>query len=171
VATDLRLTHHETRPGDGDRLAYEQVWATADRTSAINYLEDPISGLHYLSIRGTLASRLVTKLAKRLDVYDEEDLLEHAATATTLEEQVRALNQVAIGFVDYHPAAMELLEGYATSAPLPQLRAAAVNAMGFRAWPQFRPVLEQVAAQDPDEGVRRRAASMLPFVPPPQTGG
>lgn len=164
VAAELGLVRHSVRPGDGVRQAYEQVWATDDRATAVNYLEDPLVSLSYLSIRGADRDKLASKFARKMETYDPEWALELAAGAVKPETQLEAISRLAVIFPSHDPAAFEVFKAYATAAPNPVLREAAVNAMAYRAWPEFLPLLEQIAREDPSDNVRMRANEILPIV-------
>ena len=164
AAADLGFVQHETRPGDGARRAYEQVWATPDRTTAVNYLEDPLAGMNYLCLRGAHLDNFEPEFAERLDNYSPEEVLELAAGAKSHDKQVASLFRIAITFPEYEPEAFRIVEAYATQPPDPLLREAAVDAMGFRGWPEFVPLLERIAAQDPAVNVRQHAQEILSAV-------
>ena len=163
AAKDLGFVHHETRPGDGARTAYEEVWSLQDRTTAVNYLEDPIAGMNYLVLRGADLNTFETKFARQLQLFSTEETVELAAGAVNYNTQIEAIVRLAITFTDYDPDAYSVFEAYATQAPNPLLREAAVDAMGYQAWPEFRSLLEVIAAEDTAENVRRHAQEILPF--------
>jgi hypothetical protein len=177
AATVLGFLRFETRPGDEKRVAYEQVWAFPDRTTAVNYVESPLAGVHYFNLRGARVPHFTTELTRRVQARSPEELLASAVGPMPHDEYVKALNRMpdgehiwalnrlAITFPAYDPAVFAIFEAYATKAPSPHLRRSAVNAMGFRLWPQFRPLLEQIIAEDPDESVREHAKAILAHVP------
>jgi hypothetical protein len=157
------LVHFANRPG-GDRSGYEQVWAWPNvehPTTGVNYIESPFVSFLYLVVHGCEVPLLVGKLTERLASYTASELLDGALQASTHDDQVRALNRLAIGFVEFDPAVLGIILDYVSRADNPLLREATVNAMGFRAWPQFRPILERLAAEDPVENVREHAARIL----------
>ena len=120
VATQLGFVHVETRPDDGDRVAYEQVWATPDKLKAANDLEDPMVNVHYMSLRSlTSVRRIKSEFAQRIEYIPDEELLEDAIQVTEHNEQVRAINRLAIKFVEYHPTAFALIEAGPTQPPHP----------------------------------------------------
>ena len=166
AAADVGLRRHDTWPGDGARKAYQQVWVNKHRTAAVNYLEDPLIGGAYVALRGDqdeIAS-LTRELAMRLDLYDQDDAIELAVGARSRDVQVDAIYRVAVVFPKYDPRAFQIFETYATNAPDALLREAAVNAMAYRSWPEFAPLLEKIAANDASTEVRELASQVLPFV-------
>jgi hypothetical protein len=163
VAAQLGLVQHRVTPGD-ERRAYEQVWATPDQATAVHYLEDPLVGLPYLSLRGGDLQHYITAFVRHLEVLDGEDALEMAEGALQPGTQVEAIAHLAVTFPEYDPRAFSLFWGYATRAPDPVVREAAVNNMAYHAWPEFIPLLERIVAEDPEENVRRRAREILPHL-------
>jgi hypothetical protein len=166
AAAELGFNHFETRPGDGRRVPYEQVWAVPDETTAVNYFEDPISGLNFILLRGAELSRLEMEFDERLHNYDPEETIELAEGAQSHDDQVEAITRLALTWPEYNPQVFKVFEAYATQPPNPLLREATVNAMGYHRWPEFRPLLERIAAQDPAENVRQHAQAILAALPP-----
>jgi hypothetical protein len=167
AATASGLVHFETRPG-GERAAYEQVWAWPDvdhPTAGVNYLESPFVSFPYLVVHGYEVPLLVGKLTAQLAAYTPGQLIDEAMQASTHDDQVHAVNRLAIGFVECNLAVLGIIMTFVFQAENPLLREAVVNAMGFRAWPQFRPLLERLAAEDPAENVRTHAARILAHWP------
>lgn len=161
-ATALKLAHHETREGDGEKRAYEEVWATPDQRSAVHYVEDPVSGTRFLWVRGANVQKFSYEFTKRLDTYVPEEVVEDALKTTPHDEQVRAIFRLAVTFPTYDEDAFRVFEAYATKAPDPLLRRATLNAMAYRCWPEFIPVFEKVEKRDRDPDVRATAARLLP---------
>jgi hypothetical protein len=161
TAMELGFVLYDTRPGDGERHAYEQIWATPDETTAVHYLEDPLVEHNYICLRGAEAEHYATEFGYKLSVEDREDALELAAGAVNHDTQVQSLSRLAITTPEHEPRAFRLFEAYATKPPNPLLREAAVNAMCFAAWPEFMPLLERIAHDDPAPSVREHAQSVL----------
>jgi hypothetical protein len=173
AAAGLGFVHVETYPGDNDKVGYEQLWARPNATTptaAVNYVESPLAGFHYLIVRGVDFPRTVVEFAGRLPLFTQDELLDEALHATAHDDQVLAINGLAIGFIEPDPVVVTVIRLYATEAANPLLREAAVNAMGFRAWPAFRPLLERIVGTDPAENVRQRAAKLLAHWPPAASG-
>jgi hypothetical protein len=168
AARDSGFVHFATHPRGGDQRAYEQVWLTPNvvaPTEDVHYIEDSIPNFPYLVVGGVDPSRLAARLAERISVYTPDELLNSALDASTHNDQVRAINRLAIGFVNFDPTAYTIIMTFALQAQNPVLREAAVNAIAFRAWPHFRPLLERIVAEDPAENVRRKAALLLAHWP------
>lgn len=85
---------------------------------------------------------------------------EMAHRAKKHDSQVNAIGRVATTFPDYDEEAFAIFARY-LQAPSALLRQATLNAMGYRCWAEFIPLMEAVARQDPEEGVRNKAELML----------
>lgn len=164
AATDAGFAHFETRPGDGDRAAYEQVWAWPDLArphAAIHYIESPFVSFPYVVVRGSEVPELAAKLTDRLPTYSRAELIDDAMSATEHDEQVYAINRLAVGFPTCEPAVLGILTNYILAGATPLLREAAVNALGFHAWPEVKWLVAKLAAEDPHDNVRAHAAALL----------
>lgn len=160
----LGLVKHGERPGDGQKESYQEIWATSDELNAVRYVEDPLSGTHFFSVRGPKTQSLVSQLARRLLVFAPEELIEMAQEAETHDEQVTAVFRLAVAFPQYDPGVFEIFSAYATQPPSPLLRMATLNAIGYRCWPECIPLLERVAQEDQDAQVRQTAERLLPYL-------
>lgn len=170
AAADSGFVHFATHPIGSGQRAYEQVWVTPNvvaPTTGVHYFEDPIPNFPYLVVSGADVHHIASLLAERLPVYTPDELLNSALDASTHNDQVRAINRLAIGFVNFDPSAYTIIMTFALQAQNPLLREAAVNSIAYRAWPHFRPLLERIVAEDPAENVRRKATLLLAHWPHP----
>jgi hypothetical protein len=162
------LAHFATHPADRDLRAYAQVWVTpsvAAPTAGVHYYEDPIPNFPYLVVSGANFQDLAARVAERVATFTRDELLDGALDAAAHNDQVRAINRLAIGFVEFDPAVWTIIATFAREAQNPLLREAAVNSVAFRAWPHYRPLLERIVVDDPSENVRQRAALLLAHWP------
>jgi len=153
-----------TQEGDGERVAFEQVWASEDQTTALNYLEDPLLGLTWLSFRGADLDVFIRRIATQIELIDGADALVLAAAATEPSEKIVAIARLAAVFPVYDADAFRLFAAYATESADPHVRESAVNCMAYRGWSAFVPLLKWVIEHDSAPAVRQRAAEILPFV-------
>jgi hypothetical protein len=164
AAADAGLAFFQELPGDGNREAYQQMWGWPNLehpTAGVYYLESPLYGFPYVVVQGSELPLLAGKLTNRLAVYTRAELIDDAMNATEHNEKVHAINRLALVFVECEPAVLAIITNYILAGATPLLREAAVNAVGFRAWPQFRPLLEALAEQEKEANVRERAAAVL----------
>ncbi|MGC4067427.1 MAG: hypothetical protein QM784_22830 [Polyangiaceae bacterium] len=163
AAQDMGFSLVNTWPSRNSSEAYEEVWSVPDRTQAIHYLEDPISGTNYLRIRGPNTEKLLFEL-RRVPYFYPEELLEEAAEADNHDDQVKAAFRLTVTFPQFEPNVYKLLEAYATQDADALLRQATLNAIAYRCWPQFSALFEDLSRNDPDERVRETAKRLLPYV-------
>lgn len=170
TAAELGLTKQHTWEPKGEREAYEQVWTTPDRARAINYVEDPFTGMSYVHFRGLDLDDLIEEFTTKLATYWPEELIERAYTTEDYDEYARNLYRLAITYAEFNPEVFAIYEGVATEAPTPQLRLAALDALAFRTWTESRAVVERVGREDEDETVRQAAQRLLTLwdAPPQQ---
>lgn len=162
-ASNAGFYHFRTQEGDR-RVAYEQVWATEGRATAINYLEDPLLGLKWISFRGQDLDRLVPSLAEHIALIDGEGALNMAREATEPDEMIHAIACLAATFPTYDENAYRAFSHFATQIPDARVRESAINCTAYRGWPAFVPLLKWVVEHDPSESVRQRAQDILPFL-------
>jgi len=82
---------------------------------------------------------------RRVMVYWPGELLERAWKDLPREEMIDTLFRIAITFVDFDEEAAEVLSDRAVNHPDANVRAAALQSIGIRAWPEMRQVVEHVA--------------------------
>lgn len=141
---------------------YEEVWVNAERSGAVHYVEDSFTDLRYISLHGDAGPRLLEDLRRKVAIRSPQALLEAARdTRSDPNELASNLFRIATTFSDYDPDVHEIFGRYATAAPYPRLRAAALDAIGLRAWEELRPIVETVAREDPDPEVREHAKAVL----------
>jgi hypothetical protein len=160
VADGQGWIKYKTYPGDGKKERFEEVWATEDKANAIHYIDDPISGTRFIWVRGPRIRELLFEIDRRLPAYEPEELIEMAAEASDHNEAVQALFRIAVGFPNFDPKALRVFEAY-LKHPTPLVREATVQAIAYRLWSEGIKLLEKVVQEDPDEGVRQFAQSIL----------
>lgn len=160
VAEGRGWIKEKTREGDGDKVSYQEIWTTPDRTGVVNYVDDPLSGTRFLWLHGAGMDQILREIAARLPCYDQEDLLDLAAQPEDHDEAVQAVMRIAVGFPRFDPRALRVFEIY-LQHPSPLLRRATIQAIAYRRWPEGLPLLEKVAQEDPDEAVRAFARRVL----------
>lgn len=160
VAKDLGLALQETQEGDGEVVAHQEIWATADGESGVNYIDDPTTMTRHLWVRGPDVQELLRKVCARLPAWEDSELLEMAVEAEEHDEQVAAILRVAAGIPRSDPRALQVFEYYMT-ARHPLLRKATLQAIGYRLWREAVPLVEDAAKNDPDDGVRAFAQRIL----------
>ncbi len=147
--------------GDGQRLSQEEIWAKPDRTQVVAIVEDPLVHVVYLAIRGKNERRLAAALQSRIPTYTQSESIALARDAIAHDDRVRAIYRIAVMFPYFDAHALEIFRTFAMDAQDPTLREATVDAMLYRSWPEFIPLLEQMARDDRADSVRQRVADVL----------
>lgn len=164
VAEGQGWLKYKTYPGDGKKERFEEVWTTEDKANAIHFIDDPISGTRFLWVRGPHIRELLFEVYRRLPAYEPEELIQMAAEVREPNEVVDTLFRIAVAFPNFEPRAFRVFETYLTH-PTPLIREATVQAIAYRLWSEGIKLLEKVVQEDPDEGVRQFAQSILNQVP------
>lgn len=147
-------------PADA-QAPYEQVWSDPSGTCTLHLVEDEIAGMSYLQLEDPhdSASHLLTALHKELPGWTLEEAL-IATQQGALDRSLACSVLAVLGPISAEPrvlaAVAQLLAE--TSA---QVRMRAVVAAACLGWPEFVPVLTELAEKDPQDYVRWRAADAV----------
>ena len=160
VANKLGWVNQKTHQGDGIKNAFQDIWSTPDKTKAIYFIDDPLTGTHFLCVRGSYLRELLFEIYGRFPAYEQEELFQMAAEAEEHDEAVQAVLRIAVGFPNYDPRAVKVFEAYLT-APSPLLRKATIQAIAYRMWDENIKLLEKTAREDSDESVKQFAQRAL----------
>lgn len=143
----------------------EIVW-TVDPSSLVRYVEDDYARFAYLQLEGSQADRLARRFRGTFTVWTAEEI---AALAGGSEDEAASaamlagLSAPAQRDTRYAP----ILE-HALRNPSPAVRARAIEALTYPAWPDMEPELARIARDDTDARVRELAvqlAAILSGVP------
>lgn len=135
-----------------ERTPYQKIWTTGGGSTSVLYVEDALLGLRYFQIRGEEPERVVKQLKDALEVYDEGELAGMLGEGREPREAVRALHVAAVTAPSaYDEGYFELFEkGFAH--PEAEVRRAAVFAVAYVGWREFRAPLERLRALDAEAG-------------------
>lgn len=160
AAGQLGLRRHAVlREGEE---GYEDVWSNETGTSAVNYVEDPDLDLRYVSVRGPDSARLLADLPRMVAIFDPEELIEIAHSAEEgLDELNANLLRLGITYPEHDQRVAFIFQNYVTTAPDPELRMTALDAIGLHAWEQLHPIVQNVADSDQNGEVRDYATRVL----------
>jgi hypothetical protein len=152
---------HEDRPGKGRKSADEQIWVTPDRGTAIHYMADPTPKERFVVIYGRDTGDVAFQMgAANLDIHTRDDVFDRALVAATNPERITVAWQLAVVAKLYDEAVLDLLKSLYDGAD-DIVRAAVINAIGYRGWPESRDFLEQVATEDPSADLRQNARDIV----------
>lgn len=139
---------------------FEEVWSTADESSAIHYVDDPRFACRFLWVRGAELRSILLAASRKLGFYDDDQLVEDAAEAEEAEEAVHAILRMGVGLRACRPDALEVYVAYLKHRD-PLVRKAAIQAIAYHHWPEAQKLLAEVVAHDADPEVRGFAAPIL----------
>jgi len=145
---------------DNQPLVYE--WSTATQDGRIRFTDDHRLGLRWFDLQGPRAGEIATFIKRTLPIYERDEVITLAGAAKDENQGIWACFRLAV-----------ISNGTAFDADLfgafgdlanhrsARVRDAAIYAMAQTRWSQFAGILEPIAEDDPDEGVRMRAAQAI----------
>lgn len=146
----------KTYPSEGERDPFEEVWVDKRGLRAIHYIDDPISSTRHLWIRGPELDDLLFTVVRLLPIYPPEELVAEASEGLPADEAIDVLLRLAVTFPSYDADVFKVYSDY-LAHPLAVVRKAAVQALGYRGWPQGVELLGEHAKVEPDPAVREYA--------------
>jgi hypothetical protein len=154
-------TLHEDRPSKNPKSAYEQIWVTPDRGTAIHYRDDPTPKERFVVIYGRDTGDVAFQMgAAHLDIHTRDDVFDRALVAATDPERVTVAWQLGVVAKVYDEGVLDLLKSLYDGAD-DVVREAVINAIGYRGWPEARDFLEEVSANDPSADLRQNARDIV----------
>lgn len=142
---------------------YERVWLT-DTTLTLHYVEDRIARYSYVFLAGDdreAVERIVPDLMRVLEPWTPAELLDGVREAKPGPDRGRAVLRAGIGApLDFDQEFFDCVRS-ALAHPEPPMREIGILAGSYAAWPQYRPLLEAIARDDPDAEVREMAQATL----------
>lgn len=141
-------------------LVYE--WATNPTECRIRYTDDPRLGLRFFDIEGSQAAPVVELLRAGGYICSKEEVVALAASAKTEGEGIWAAYKLAVISMGL-PFDSELFGCFGDLANhrSASVRRATLYAMEHARWRELIGVVEPMAEDDPDEGVRQSASAFL----------
>jgi len=145
---------------DNQPLVYE--WSTAAKDCRIRFTDDHRLGLRWFDLQGARAAEIATFIKSALPIYERDEVITLAGAATDENQGIWAAFRLAViangtAFDADTFGAFGDLANHRSA----RVRDAAIYAMAQTRWSQFAGILEPIAEDDPDEGVRTRAAQAL----------
>lgn len=152
---------HDDRPSKGPRSAYEQIWVTPDRGTAIHYMDDPTPKERFVVIYGRDTGDVAFQMgAANLDIHTRNDVFDRALVAATNPERITVAWQLGVVAKIYDEGVLALLRSLYDGAD-DIVREAVINAIGYRGWPESREFLEEIANEDPSADLRQNARDIV----------
>jgi hypothetical protein len=145
---------------DNQPLIYE--WSTAAKDCRIRFTDDHRLGLRWFDLMGPRAADVAALIKSSLLIQSREEVMAMASAAKDENQGIWASFKLA---VVAHGVAFDAdlfgAFGDLANHRFARVRDAAIYAMAQTGWSQFAGILEPIAEDDPDEGVRTRAAQAL----------
>lgn len=145
---------------DNQPLVYE--WSTATQDCRIRFTDDHRLGLRWFDLTGARAAEMAVFIKSTLPICERDEVITLASAAKDENQGIWAAFKLAVlangtAFdADMFGAFGDLANHRST-----RVRDAAIYAMAQTRWSQFAGILEPIAEDDPDEGVRMRAAQAI----------
>jgi hypothetical protein len=152
---------HDDRSSNGPKGVYEQIWVTADHSTAIHYMADPTPKERFVVIYGGGTEDVAFQMgASQLDIRTRDDIFDQALMADSDPERITAAWQLAVVAKVYDEGVLDLLKSLYDGAS-DAVREAVINSIGYRGWPESREFLERVVSEDPSSDLRRNALDIV----------
>jgi hypothetical protein len=144
-----------------DDAPLELVYAvSSDKKTTISYVEDHFVMVRYLVIRGKELEKARRLVETTFDCYDDEEIIDNAENAKDAQAQVDWLMLVTvIGPQLEKPRFVKLIKKRLSSKEAP-VRRAALIAVSWLEWPEFRADVEKLAT-DKVRDVREDAKRLV----------
>ncbi|MHA7629915.1 hypothetical protein [Corallococcus sp. M7] len=139
-----------------------RVWMAADRQSAVHDIDDFVTKVRYLSVRGKKEGALVKQLSAALPVWARDDLLKHALELLAHgsdEDRQKVAFEVAAEMDEYDAASAGVLTAF-LKMDEPSIRRAGARALRSRPWSIFRSTAKQLS-EDADPEIAAVGKEML----------
>lgn len=144
---------------------HEWVWATADRQTAISYVDDQAIGLRYLAIQGRDRTGLADAFRAELPIVDKSTVLGILSTAPTPNDIAGSLYLVGAFANEFDADVFAAIEE-ALAHDSPRVRQAAIFAALMAEWSELEPALARLEAREPESDVREMARTALEHLRP-----
>jgi|tagenome__1003787_1003787.scaffolds.fasta_scaffold20816554_1 hypothetical protein len=142
---------------------YELVWTDDTGRAEIHYLEDPISGASYLTVRGEEASarKVREDILRELPTVAPADARRMFHAAASRDDRLRSVYFTALSSDDTVDEKVVDLMRRAAEDLDSGVRTAVLVATGHLGWAPLRAIAEQLRDGDNDADVRRNAEVLL----------
>jgi hypothetical protein len=161
----LGLVHYETLLATEEKKIFQDVWFTPDKFNAVSFVDDHYMDCQYLWVRGPQTPELVSQIYGLLSTQEAEEILEDLAAAHNDEEGISAILKLGVACLtcEHDPQLIRAFEFCLEEPPTPNpaFRRATIQAIAYGMWSENQPLLERVAQNDPDEGVREFAQRIV----------
>ncbi|MFG2468118.1 HEAT repeat domain-containing protein [Streptomyces canus] len=152
---DLRLM------GNRKAEVYVDKWVTPDGRTEIHYVEDPLTGLPFVTVRGNGAEEAARVLREGCDVWENAEALAEIETAGSRDDRLTAVYATAFTAPGAQVDAVVDVFRALAQDPDPGIRQSVVVATGYLPWPGLVELVRELADSDPADHVRHNAGVLL----------
>jgi HEAT repeats len=145
---------------DNQPLVYE--WSTATKDCRIRFTDDHRLGLRWFDLVGPRAADVAVLIKSAFPIHERDEVIAGASAVADENQGIWAAFKLAV-IANGTAFDADLFGAFGDLANhrFARVRDAAIYAMAQAGWSQFAGILEPIAEDDPDEGVRQRAAQVL----------
>lgn len=164
-------SRQEQRPASGQERPSEQTWLSADGSTAISYVDDPVPQGRHLILQGPDDEALVEDMrAGDIDIQTIAEVAERTLLASTNAERIASAWQLAVVTKLYDETVLDFMKSLYYHDANEDVRGAVVDAIGYRGWPEARAFLDEVGREDSSPELREKAASIAARLDDVDTG-
>lgn len=149
------------REDELNSVPYELHFKSDDSDLAVNYVVDPNSECVFVSISGEGKELAAENIMEKVGHWTAEEMFDSWDHADNDTKKILSILRIGVGAPQEYEVqfATKFAEGIASGDRA--VREATLSAIGYRDWPEFDPVLQEVADTDEDARCRQRASIML----------
>ncbi|WP_329236832.1 HEAT repeat domain-containing protein [Actinoallomurus sp. NBC_01490] len=149
------------RMGNRKAEIYLDQWITPDEKTDIRYIEDPLTGLPFVTIRGEGVETAERLLRESCDLWEFEEALQALETPGDRDATLTAIYATAYTAPPDPVADVVNAFNSLLCDSDPAIRQAIVVATGYAPWPQLVDIVRHLAETDPVDHVRNNARILL----------
>jgi hypothetical protein len=143
-------------------ISEQVIFRTLDGQTLVRHIIDSQSGYPFLLVEGESIAETVKKIYSLFPTYTRENVFR--MVRHPMDSQEYYVGMLYLGLLvlgqKYDPEIFEQFRQILQDKN-PGIRTSAIYGMSFPAWPEFRNLLQPLAENDPDEGVRQTAIRFL----------
>ena len=138
----------------------QTIYKDFDDRHTIHFVDDEYIQVHYVLVRGPTPDDVLAGAEKTIPCFDDEELWELSEAAVEPWEHIRALYYLGVS-APREPE-QRRIDYFVEQAQndVPEIRRAAIVAMGYANWDSLAEALAKIAQEDADLSIRAHAASL-----------
>jgi hypothetical protein len=156
---DLGFVEHDVPPVED---MFRRLWMSKDEKSAVNYIDDSLSEVCYLLVRGKRKETISETLRTSFPIWERDDLLKHALFLLidgSEDDVSRVAMEVSAEMEEYDAASAGVLSTF-LKMDEESTRLAGARALRLRPWPIFYDTAQELA-NDSNPEIASVGATML----------